>query len=197
MSLESKPFDSKYRDDKSADTISLDVGEPASGGASAFERLRGQLARFGGKTALVVVGFGLIVLALGYNGIAGANVNHAVLVQAQLPYLISGGAVGVSLVVFGSALLVVQAAREDRVRLEARLTQLVELAQAQSGVSVAPDDATGLVAAGSSSYHVPSCRLVDGREEVDYLTPAEARERKLKPCRVCRPDTSGANVTVR
>ena len=59
-----------------------------------------------------------------------------------------------------------------------------------------PRDLSGLVVAGSASYHVPGCRLVDGREQTDFLTPAEARERELKACRVCSPE-SAPEVTVR
>ena len=61
----------------------------------------------------------------------------------------------------------------------------------------APKDASGLVIAGTASYHVPSCRLVDGRDDATYLTPAEARSGDLKPCRVCQPDEVSSNVTVR
>ncbi|MCW2573106.1 MAG: hypothetical protein JWO88_3164, partial [Frankiales bacterium] len=59
-----------------------------------------------------------------------------------------------------------------------------------------PSDVDGLFAAGTASYHVPGCRLVDGREEVTYVTAAEAAARDLKPCRVCQPETA-TNVTVR
>jgi hypothetical protein len=59
-----------------------------------------------------------------------------------------------------------------------------------------PRDVSGLVVAGTASFHVPGCRLVDGREATAYLTPAEAVERRLKPCRVCSPETATTEVTV-
>jgi len=46
--------------------------------------------------------------------------------------------------------------------------------------------------AGSASYHVPGCRLVDGREDARYLLPTEARARGLSACRVCRPEDVAA-----
>jgi methylphosphotriester-DNA--protein-cysteine methyltransferase len=61
----------------------------------------------------------------------------------------------------------------------------------------APQDASGLVIAGTASYHVPGCRLVDGREESSYLTAEEALAGNLKPCRVCQPDAAQTNVTIR
>ncbi|MCA1713349.1 MAG: hypothetical protein LC789_17605 [Actinobacteria bacterium] len=152
--------------------------------------------KFGGKAGLLLAGLGLIAIGLGVNGAAGQ-----LTVLAQVPYLISGGLIGIALVVLGAAMLVVQGAREDRARLEAKLDLLTDAVLAGGGgpaaAAPAPQDASGLVIAGTASYHVPGCRLVDGREETSYLTPAEARANDLKPCRVCSPEDAVTNVTVR
>ena len=148
--------------------------------------------RLGGRIALGIVAIGLLVIALGYNGIAG-NLQPA----AQFPYLISGGFAGLAIVVFGSAFMVAQSAREDRQRLEGVLQQLLAATEAAgTGVSHVPSDVDGLFAAGTASYHVPGCRLVDGREEISYVTADEAQASDLKPCRVCQPELS-SNVTIR
>lgn len=156
------------------------------------------LGQLGGKLALALVLVGLIVIAVAYE-----KVSALPNLIAQFPYLLSGGLIGLSLVILGSALLVVQGARADRARLEAKLDEVVEaLGRGAGGGASAgpaggagavrapalPDDASGLVLAGSASYHLPGCRLVDGREEVSYLTRAEARARVLTACRVCRPE---------
>lgn len=161
--------------------------------------LQARLAGFGGRTALLVIALGLLVIALGYNGIAGAAINGIVDVRAQLPYLLSGGIFGISLVIVGAALMVTQSVRDDRVRLEAKLDQLIEaqLAGAGTSRSAVPADVEGLFAAGAASFHLPTCRLVDGREETTYVTEAEASAQGLKPCRVCRPVAETTNVTVR
>jgi hypothetical protein len=152
-----------------------------------------QFGKLGSKLALSFIALGLLAIALGYNGAAGN-----IAVAAQLPYIVSGGAAGVSLVVIGAALMITQAAREDRQRLEGLLVQLLEAQQAAgSGMGHVPSDVDGLFAAGTASYHVPGCRLVDGREEISYVTAAEAAARDLKPCRVCQPETAATNVTVR
>jgi hypothetical protein len=148
--------------------------------------------RLGGRLALAIVFLGLVVILLGYNGISG-NIQPA----AQFPYLISGGFAGLAVVVFGSAFMVMQSAREDRQRLEGVLMQLLEAQQAAGGGSHVPSDVDGLFAAGTASYHVPGCRLVDGREEISYVTAEEAQAADLKPCRVCQPQLAGTNVTVR
>ena len=155
-----------------------------------------QFGKFGGKAGLLLAGIGLAAIGFGWNGAAGQ-----LTLLGQVPYIISGGLIGVSLVILGAAMLVVQNAREDRTRLEAKLEQLTDALLAGSGAprlaAAAPQDASGLVIAGTASYHVPGCRLVDGREETSYLTPEEARAGDLKPCRVCQPDAAQTNVTVR
>jgi hypothetical protein len=151
--------------------------------------------RFGGKAGLVLAGLGLLAIGIGWNGAAGQ-----LSILAQVPYLVSGGMIGIALVILGAAMLVVQGAREDRALLEAKLDLLAEAfleGQGRAAKSSAPGDLSGLVVAGSASYHVPGCRLVDGREETSYLTPVEAQGRSLKPCRVCQPDLIATDVTVR
>ncbi len=154
-----------------------------------------QFGTFGGKVGVALAGLGLAAIGLGINGVTGQ-----VTVQAQLAYLVSGGVLGVALVVLGAAMLVVQGAREDRALLEAKLDLLAEAfleGQGRQTRASSPSDLSGLVVAGSASYHVPGCRLVDGRETTGYLTPDEARSRSLKACRVCQPDSAVTDVTVR
>lgn len=147
-------------------------------------------ARLGGGLALILIALGLLAIGLGYNGAAGTA-----LTAAQFPFLISGGIFGLSLIVLGSSLMIVKAHREDRARLERKLDDVIDALGGGGfgGGGHAPMDLTGLVVAGSASYHTPDCRLVDGREDTQYLTPEEARARFLAPCRVCQPEPS--NVT--
>lgn len=155
-----------------------------------------QLGKFGGKAGLAVAGVGLIAIGIGWNGTAGQ-----LTLIGQIPYLISGGMLGLALVVLGAAMILVQSGREDRARLEDKLELLADAFMAGSGgartEALAPSDASELLVAGTASYHVPGCRLVDGRDETSYLTPAEAQSTDLKPCRVCQPDTAQTTVRVR
>ena len=157
-------------------------------------RMRSGFGKLGGRLAVICMAIGFIAIAFGYNG-ASSDPRIA----AQFPYLISGGLVGLGFIVVGSALIVIHAYREERMRLEAKLDELIAVVARGGGVSrgssPTPRDLAGLVVAGSASFHTPGCRLVDGREEVDYLTPEEARARFLQPCRVCQPEPS--NVSVR
>ena len=149
---------------------------------------------FGGIAGIVLAGLGLLAIGLGANG-----VSSNLFIQAQLPYLISGGLIGLALVILGAAMLVIQNSREDRALLEAKLDLVAEAILEAGGRAkpAAPGDLSGLVVAGTASYHSPGCRLVDGREQTEYLTPVEAMGRSLKPCRVCQPDSERTDVTVR
>ena len=152
-----------------------------------------QFGKLGGKAGLALAAVGILAIAVGWNGAAGQ-----LSTLAQIPYILSGGLIGISFVVLGAAMLIVQGAREDRAILEAKLDLLAEAfleGQGRTPKTAAPGDVSGLVVAGSASYHVPGCRLVDGREETSYLTPAEARGRALKACRVCQPDLATADIT--
>lgn len=151
-----------------------------------------QFGKLGGKAGLALAAVGILAIAVGWNGAAGQ-----LSTLAQVPYILSGGLIGISFVILGAAMLIVQGAREDRAILEAKLDLLAEAfleGQGRAPKAAAPGDLSGLVVAGSASYHVPGCRLVDGREETSYLTPAEARGRELKACRVCQPDLATIDV---
>lgn len=152
---------------------------------------RFQPGKLGGLLSIAFVFLGLLAIALGYNGAAG-NAD----VRAQTPYLLSGGFIGLGFIVFGTGLMINQSAREDRQRMEGVLLQILDAQlEGKSATTGVPAGVDGLFVAGTASFHIPGCRLVDGREEVSYVTAAEAESKDLKPCRVCQP--SATNVQIR
>lgn len=158
--------------------------------------MRSTWRRLGGRLGIGTVTLGLLVMFLGWNGAASHD-----RVPAQFPYLMSGGLVGLALVVLGSALIVVDVSRRNRAALEARIDELRRsldrLATAAASAPVVPTaapggvgreaDAAPLVVAGTSSYHRPSCRVLEGRGPMASMSRASAEHRGLAPCRVCRP----------
>src|SRR5437763_3894604 len=97
-------------------------------------------AGLGGGLGLFIVALGLLAIGLGWNGMAGGGgeVNGVPNLNAQLPWLLSGGILGLALVVFGTAMIIVHNARSDRARLEAKLDELVQAVGRGASTSAAP-----------------------------------------------------------
>jgi hypothetical protein len=145
---------------------------------------------------------GLVLVFLGWNGAASWNS-----VPAQIPYLISGGLAGLCLVVIGAAVVIVQNARADRAALQSTLLELQQVlgraqgggadgaaaAGAAAGSGAARPSVGEAVVAGPSSFHRPSCRLIEGQSGLRTLSVAAATSEGLTPCRACDP--AGATTT--
>src|SRR4051794_36388455 len=124
-----------------------------------------RLAGFGGGLGLLVIALGLLAIGIGWNGMAGGGgqVSGVTLLQAQLPWLVSGGILGLALVVVGGALMIVHNARTDRGRLEAKLDELVTIVARSAMSSTQPYPGTpgsteGLVPAGGAPGPPPAGR---------------------------------------
>lgn len=73
----------------------------------------------GSKLGTGLCGAGVLLVFLGWNGAASVD-----RIEAQFPYLISGGIAGLSLVVIGVGLIIVQNQRSDRALLQQTLREL-------------------------------------------------------------------------
>jgi hypothetical protein len=140
--------------------------------------------KLGGQLGILFCLAGLILVWAGWNGAASYD-----RIQTQFPYLISGGISGLSLVVIGVGLFIVQSQRQDRVQLEANLVELRRLLEAQTGIQTTTDAGhdADLVVAGPNAYHLPDCKLIEGRQGLKRVTAAAARGAGLQPCRTCNP----------
>lgn len=174
--------------DRSSDRIRSDqIGIRATAGRV--------LGRGGSRLGLIVIALGLVVIGIGWNGAAGSGgeVNHVPQVQAQLPWILSGGFLGLGIVVLGAAMVIANSYRESEARLSARFEQLLEtLAEgtesAARGMHRSSGEPAGdLVVAGSTSFHRPDCRLVKARAEARMIDVSTALDLGLTPCRICRP----------
>lgn len=139
------------------------------------------------------IAIGLLAIGLGWNGAAGVDFS-----QGQIPYLLSGGAFGVGLIILGAALLIVQNSRRDRSLLEAQLAELnmaiARLASAIGASGATNGRASGaigagadLVAVGRTSFHRPDCRLAAGKD-LSMVPLDTARAEGLNACRICNPE---------
>jgi hypothetical protein len=148
-------------------------------------------SRLGGVLGIVYCIVGVLLIFLGWNGAASND-----RVQAQLPYVVSGGIGGLALVIVGAALIVAHSLRTDRVELRGGIDDLRQsIDRIGSGAPVAAGTSqamTGVgstaVLAGPTSYHRPGCKLVQGHPDAGAMTIDDARASGRTPCRICTPD---------
>ena len=85
--------------------------------------------KLGGLLGIAYCIAGFFLVFLGWNGAASND-----RVEAQIPYVISGGIAGLGLVVLGAALIVAHSLRADRVELKASIDDLrAEVARLADG----------------------------------------------------------------
>jgi hypothetical protein len=148
--------------------------------------------RYGRVLGLLFLAAGFSVIGVAWNGAASVAC-----VDCQFPYLISGGATGIGLIVLGSTLLVVSALRAERMHLQATLEDARGAVPAAAGTAEVSGSRTGAssngsVVIGRSTYHRPDCRLVKGKADLERTSVAEAAASGLSACRVCSPATADA-----
>ena len=155
----------------------------------------------------VLVVLGLLVIGFGWWGVA-----HNAIVAKQLPYLASGGLIGLALVTLGGRFLMIQDLRQDSGRLD-RLEQMVhELheilltsaqAQAENDTTTefAPADgaaahsnggrasgaSTYLVLPDAETYHRSGCPMLEDKDDVSRVRATTVARRNLRPCPLCEP----------
>lgn len=137
--------------------------------------------------AAVLLPLGLLVIVLGWYGAA-----HTPYLFEQVPYLISGGLLGLGLVT-GAGLLyfggwVARSAGAQQRAAEETLALLREIRDGlgdRSATSRAANGASGFVAtARGSMWHRPDCAAVAGRSDLRSVGPDGDG---LRPCALCDP----------
>jgi hypothetical protein len=135
--------------------------------------------------AVVLVAAGFVLMALGWNG--AANFDS---VQRQFPFLLSGTVPGLGLVMAGLTLALVQELRRATSMIVGKLEEATDATTdghaATNNLTAVPTDGSTVVA-GKTTYHLPTCSLVSGRNDLQAMAPDEATERGLAPCRICEP----------
>ncbi len=145
-----------------------------------------------GGGALAVLGIAAIIV--GWLGAANTGFEFE-----QIPYLISGGLLGLALCFLGGfvyfAYWITRLVRESRDQSERAAEILEQVVQSLNGHGPARTVRTRArpIAGGSSDFvatksgrffHLPDCSAVEGRTRLRKVTP---QTRGLEPCRLCDP----------
>ncbi len=143
---------------------------------------------------------GIAVIVLGWQGAAHGRVD-----QQQIPYLISGGVLGLAFVIVGGFFFwahwlyrmydQAELHHLENLRISAEQHQELLRALAERGgapVAAASAGTAGIAATASyvatasgTNFHNPDCPIVSGRPGLRRVTAAQAKS--MKPCRICEP----------
>jgi hypothetical protein len=180
----------------------LDHGEPQDELVAGLARLRRRGTLVATERWLLLIGgtllpVGVFLVVAGWYGAA-----HTTRVFEEIPYLISGGLFGLTLVVIGAAFYfgywltrLVGGERQTLdvlLRIEERLISIE--AGGRSLAPVAPGP--GLVATKTGTMvHRPDCQVVAGRPAGE-LRAVRLPATGMTSCKLCSPLAEGAGVTV-
>jgi energy-converting hydrogenase Eha subunit E len=114
---------------------------------------------------IATTGVGFVLIALAWNG--AANLDY---VQGQFPFLLSGGLTGLSLIVIGVTVMVIQALRQDAVERALQLEELHATVTQLAGL-LAPPDAYDPVVSGE---YRPRPRRSNGNDNEAVVTGTAA-----------------------
>jgi hypothetical protein len=185
------------RDDVSAD--------PFAGAAADRRSLTGRVRSVDGLLAVVaavLLPLGLVVILLGWYG-----ASHTPYLFEQVPYLISGGLIGLGLVLTGGLLyfgswIARSAAQQQRTgeELTGLLKEIRDELRARPAVEAATPTrkaANGkgefVATAKGSMLHRPDCSVVVGRDDLH----AVSGDGGLQPCGLCAPLSTDPHKALR
>ncbi|MHB8463237.1 MAG: hypothetical protein ACYDH6_21805 [Acidimicrobiales bacterium] len=174
-------------------TVSPEVAVPAAAPtaemASRVARLRSRTTGGDMDRALLLVGgtllpLGVLVIVLGWLG-----ASRTVLLFEQIPYLVSGGFLGLALVFVGGfvyfAYWQTLQVREARAHHEHLIASLARIEVLLGGGAATAAASTRLVAtARGTMVHRHDCEVVAGRSG---LREVAAFAKGFEPCQICQP----------
>lgn len=135
---------------------------------------------------LVFVTAGFVVIGKAWDGAASINFT-----TGQLPYLLSGGFMGLGLIVTGCTLLLLATVRGEREVMSQKFDEVAKLlARSLTRMQVSSNGVAHSgeqVVAGETTYHRPDCKILQGKTGLATLTVDQAAAEGLTPCRVCDP----------
>ena len=138
---------------------------------------------------IMLVVLGGVAIGLGWSGMARRDCS-----QCQLPYLLSGGAAGLGLIVIGSVLFILAQFRVAQESFRSQVRQINQAMVRMAGLQGGGGNGHAVVA-GQSTYHRPECRLVQGKSGLERMAPETAALQGLTACRVCNPERPDVTVS--
>jgi hypothetical protein len=146
----------------------------------------------------ILIALGVLLILFGYLG-----VSREVYVGRQIPYVVSGGLLGLACVTLGSRLMLIEDLRRDSGRLDRLERAVVDLHQVLLSRPDAPAPGQAspngrvatperlLTVPGGESFHRADCPILEGKDQQKTVTQETAKRKGLRPCPMCQPLTAG------
>jgi hypothetical protein len=131
---------------------------------------------------------GVVIVLLGWYGAANTNI-----LTEQVPYLISGGLLGMALIIVAAVVGSSASLERENRELRRDLTRLLAPGGLRStpGLGSVPrgrsDDGRVVVVPGGRSYHATGCPIAEGKQGSE-MSLDEATEAGFSACKLCGPD---------
>ena len=143
--------------------------------------------RLGRFLGLLFIAAGFVTFYFAWDG--AASINFA---QGQIPYLLSGGFLGLGLVITGATLLFLSTIRSERQLMTDRYDEMARLlsrnlSRLQFSTNGHSASGAAQVVAGATTYHRAECKILEGKEGLTTVTVEQASAEGLERCRVCNP----------
>lgn len=143
--------------------------------------------RLGRFLGLTFIGAGFVVFYFAWDG--AASINFA---QGQIPYLLSGGFLGLGLVITGATLLFLSTIRSERQLMTDRYDDMARLlsrnlSRLQISSNGSTTSSNAQVVVGATTYHLAECNILEGKDGLTTVTVEQAIAEGLERCRVCNP----------
>jgi hypothetical protein len=168
---------------------------PAAPGASArAKRADGAVRTFVRSNARVLAAAtllvaGIVIVLLGWYGAANTNI-----LTEQVPYLISGGLLGMALIIVSAVVGSSASLERDNRELRRDLTRLLSSSGGRftrGNIASAPhaesDNGRVYTVPGGRSFHVAGCPIVEGKQGSE-MSLQEAMDAGHSACKLCGPD---------
>jgi hypothetical protein len=138
-----------------------------------------------------ILGFTFVVGGFVAIGKAWDGAANLVRVDSQFPYLLSGGFMGLGLIVTGCTLLLLSTVRAERRIQSKQFEEMNTLLSRNLGRLSISTNGSGTngeqVVASGDAYHRQGCKILTGKSGLITISVAQAAAENLSPCRACDP----------